>query len=89
MAGKAVWNTAVTNATTEALQGLLVLLRTNPALVFSRAYFKRMHLEAGADVRLVPTPAFKSACEGACAALPAPANMGGGRAAWPSCLCVA
>ena len=57
----------MTHTNTEALQGLLTLLRTNPALVFPRAYFKRMHLEAGAaaDVRLVPTPAFQSACKGA------------------------
>lgn len=61
---KAVWNTAVTNTTTVALDNLLALLRKNPALVFPTAYFKRMRLEGGSGVRLVPTPAFVSACEG-------------------------
>jgi hypothetical protein len=60
---KAVWNTAVTNTTTQALRNLLSLLRQNPALVFPPAYFKRMELESGSAVRLVPTPAFVSACE--------------------------
>lgn len=62
---KAVWNTAVTNTTTQALEALLAMLRQNPALVFPTAYFKRMKLEGGSGVRLVPTPAFVSVCEGA------------------------
>ncbi|KAI7839474.1 hypothetical protein COHA_006741 [Chlorella ohadii] len=60
---KAVWNTAVTATTTQALENLLALLRQNPALVFPTAYFKQMELEQGSAVRLVPTPAFVSACQ--------------------------
>ena len=72
---KAVWNTAVTATTTQALENLLALLRQNPALVFPTAYFKQMELEQGSAVRLVPTPAFVSACQGAPAAPLAPACL--------------
>lgn len=48
-----------------AYASLLGLLRSDASLVFPPSQFGRMRLEGVAATRLVPTPAFKSDCEGA------------------------
>ena len=80
--GKLVMNTNVHGlegaAGRAALEALLALLRTNPALVFPAKQFGRMHLEGVASTRLVPNPAFKSPCEGAPASCCVAAWLGDG-----------